>query len=358
VEGTPSTLPKEVQDLLGPLEAVPLGVTVADLAGRILFVNERAARALGYAPEDLVGHPLEVLYGSTLGPEEVLNIRRETLSHGWRGEVTNIRRDGSRFPVFVETSTLRDTSGAPVAFMGVAWDITAQRAFQQRLLGEARLGTLGLIVHNVAHVVRNHLSAIHLSLYMLERSREVGNEEKIHFSIANEELNRIELFLRTLANYAQPPGPRFEESSLLEMVNRGLEDARPFLVAKSVTLIRQFPRSAPRVLVDRAQFAQAVTQVVQNACEALDRGGEIHVVVKRQPQERGVGWTVEIRDNGPGVAPHLEERVFEPFFSTSSHQLGLGLSNVRRILGLHGGEVSLSSIPGRGTAVTLRLPGR
>jgi signal transduction histidine kinase len=112
------------------------------------------------------------------------------------------------------------------------------------------------------------------------------------------------------------------------------------------------------VIVDREQFAQAVTQVVQNACEAMDRGGEIHVIVKRQPRVESPGWVVEIRDNGPGIAPHLVARVFEPFFTTSAHQLGLGLSNARRIMRLHEGEAALSSTPGRGTVVTLRLPGR
>jgi signal transduction histidine kinase len=241
----------------------------------------------------------------------------------------------------------------------VAWDITAQRAFQERLLTEARLGTLGLIAHNVAHVVRNHLSAIKMSLYMLEQCcTEPKGDEKLHFSIAQEEVNRIELYLRTLSNYASPPQPRFRERSLLEVVNQGIEDARPLLMAKSIALFRQFPKSSPQVTLDRDQFAQAITQVVQNACESLERGGEIHVVVKRQPVGERIHWLVEIRDNGPGIAPEILKRVYEPFYTTSSQRMGLGLSNVRRILDLHRGEVSTTSQPGRGTTVQLRIPER
>jgi signal transduction histidine kinase len=226
-------------------------------------------------------------------------------------------------------------------------------------VAEEKLGTLGLIAHNVTHEVRNHLSAIRMSLYMLEKGCDAEHgspDQRLHFSIAREELNRIELFLRTLANYARPPRPRFAPSNLVEVVNKGLEDARPALILKSVALFRQFPQISPIIPLDPVQFAQAVTQVVENASQAMERQGEVHVVIKRQPADDGTRWLVEIRDNGPGVAHHLRERVFEPFFSTTSQHLGLGLSNVKRILELHDGEVLFSSTPGRGTVVILRVP--
>ena len=110
--------------------------------------------------------------------------------------------------------------------------------------------------------------------------------------------------------------------------------------------------------MDSRQLAQAVTQAVQNASEALPMGGELHVVVKRQPQGQESWWLIELRDNGPGVAPSLQGRVFEPFFTTDSNRIGLGLSNVWRILELHGGSAELQCPPGGGTVVTLRIPER
>jgi PAS domain S-box-containing protein len=340
------------------LDAIPVPATVADLEGKILHVNPRCLEALGYAREELVGRDIGTVYGSTLDTEQASGIRQEILEKGWRGEVANIRKDGSVFPVYVEIETLCDTEKNPALFVAVARDITEQRAFQERLLGEARLGTLGLITHNVAHEVRNHLSTIKMCLYMLERSREPTGEEGQHFSIAQEELGRIELFLRNLETSVHPPQPFFHACELVDVVNQGLEEARQALHLKSVSIHRQFPNPSPRIVVDPRQVAQAVAQVVQNAAEAVKPNGSVHLVMKRQPEGNRAWWLIEIRDDGPGVAPHLQDRVFEPFFSTTSHRMGMGLSNVATIMKRHEGMVTLTSHPRRGTTVTLKLPER
>ncbi len=351
-------LAAELREILHAVEALPTGIAVADLQGRLLYVNDRIVGALGYEREDMAGRDIRALCGPTMSHELMEEILQATFAGGWNGELTSYRKDGSTFPIFLETSALRGRGGEPMAVVGIARDITEQRAFQRRLVAEEKLGTLDLIAHNVAHEVRNHLSAIKMSLYMLQSERKPEGDEELHFSIARDELNRTELFLRTLVNYARPPRPRPEPTRLVDAVNQGLEDAKPYLVLKSVALFRQFPQTAPTLLLDRAQFSQAVTQLVQNASEAMEHQGEVHVVIKRQPLDEGTWWLVEVRDNGPGVAPHLQERVFEPFFSTTTNQMGLGLSNVRRIMQLHGGEAALSSTPGRGTVVTLRIPER
>ncbi len=355
----PHLLTEQIRDLFQAFDAIPIGVAAGDRQGRMVFVNRRILESLGYERDEVMGRSLELAFGGAQDRDELADILKHSLEDGWKGEITANRKDGSLVPIFMETIPLRNRHREVEGFVAIARDISDQRAFQQRLVAEEKLGTLGLIAHNVTHEVRNHLSAIRMSLYMLEKAWESGEpspDNQLHFSIAREELNRIELFLRTLVNYARPPKPRFSPSDLVEVVSKGLEDARPTLILKSVALFRQFPRLSPIVSVDPTQFAQAVTQVVENASQAMERQGEVHVVIKRQPVDDRTWWLVEIRDNGPGIAPHLQERVFEPFFSTTSQHLGLGLSNVERILELHGGEVLLASTPGRGTVVTLRIP--
>lgn len=349
-------LPASVQALITALGPVPAGITVTDLEGRILYLNRRLLESLGYEADELVGREVTVLYGDSVEPEMAERILKATLAGGWQGEIVSRRKDGSVFPVYLETSSIRDEAGKPVVTVAVVRDITEERAFQDRMVAEARQGTFGVIAHNVAHEVRNHLSAIKMSLYMLEREDTPASERPTHFEIAREELDRIELFVRMLDNYANPPRPVFDPTSLVDAVNRGLEDARPFLLRKSISLFRQFPSRSPQLSIDREQFARAVSHVMENACEAVGEDGEIHVVIKRQPLPEGNWWLVEIRDNGRGVPPHLGERVFEPFFTTTRARLGLGLSNVRRILSLHGGGATLNSTPGRGTTVILRIP--
>ena len=352
-----NALPPSLAPLARTLDSIPAGILLFDLDGNILHANQKSLGALGYRLEDLVGRHMAVLYRNSIRPEQALRIREAALDRSWRGEVMNYRKDGSSFPVFLETSLVRDESGASVAVIAVGRDISEQHAFQERLLVEAKLGTLGVLSHNLTHEVRNRLSALRLSLYMLETAP-TQDEDGIHFRIAREEIERIELFLQNLEGYVHPPEPRMEMADLLEVVEKGIEDARPLLLVKSITVCRQFPSHSPRVRVDSRQLAQAVTQAVQNASEALPMGGELHVVVKRQPQGQESWWLIELRDNGPGVAPSLQGRVFEPFFTTDSNRIGLGLSNVWRILELHGGSAELQCPPGGGTVVTLRIPER
>lgn len=347
-------LPPPLVELARTLDSIPAGILVFDLRGNILHVNQKSLQALGYELSELVGRHMEVLYRTSLRPDQAVAIRDAALDGSWRGEVINYRKDGSSFPVFLETSLVRDPSGRSIAVIAVGRDISDQHAFQERLLVEAKLGTLGVLSHNLTHEVRNRLSALKLSLYMLETGPH--GDQGVHFDIAREEIDRIELFLRNLEGYVHPPQPRIESGNLLDVVEQGIEDARPLLLAKSITVSRQFPVQPPRVDMDRRQLAQAVTQVAQNASEALPLRGELHVVVKRQPLADRRFWLIELRDNGPGIAPSLQPRVFEPFFTTDSNHIGLGLSNVWRIMSLHGGAAELVCPPGGGTVVTLRVP--
>jgi PAS domain S-box-containing protein len=349
-------LPHPLSDLVQALDSIPAAITVFDAEGRILHANRSTLCALGYQAEEIEGRSMQLLFRDSLRPDQILRMKEVALEGGWRGEVLNYRKDGGSFPVFLETGLVRGESGEPLAVVAVGRDISEQHAFQERLLVEAKLGTLGVLCRNLTHEIRNRLSAIKMSLYMLQSGEDDGAAESLHFSIAREELDRIELFLRNMEGYVHPPEPRFQEENLLEVIEKGLEDARPLLLSKSVTLCRQYPSRPPKVTVDRRQFAQAVTQVVQNASEALSSGGEIHVVVKRQPLPERAWWRVEVRDNGPGVAAHLQGRVFEPFFTTDPGRIGLGLSNIWRILALHGGSAELSSPPGGGVVVVLRVP--
>jgi PAS domain S-box-containing protein len=351
-------LPDPLSDLLRAMDSIPLGLAVTDAAGRVLHVNRRALDWLGRDRAEIVGARLDTLTGGTLGEERFRRLLDSSLAGGWQGEITCVRKDGSSFPAYLETSVLRDPAGESPLVMVIARDITEQRALQARLIAEEKAGTLGLIARNIAHRVRNHLASINMSLYFLEEMVPPAGEATGQIDTIRQEMHRMRLFLDSLAAYALPPAPEFEEVSLADVVNQGLDEARPVLRLKSVALMRQFPPDAPTLRLDRAQLARAIAHVVQNSAESMEQPGTVHVVIKCQPLAAGVRWLVEIRDDGRGITPSLRDRVFEPFFTTTESQLGLGLTMVRRVMELHGGEVRIESVPGRGSVVTLDLPDR
>ena len=108
------------------------------------------------------------------------------------------------------------------------------------------------------------------------------------------------------------------------------------------------------VLVDRRLLERALVNLVENALQAVGQAGWIAISLRTADESRRV--EIEIRDSGPGVAPEVRDRIFEPFFSTKTSGSGLGLALVKKIAEDHGGGVSLESTPGEPTRARLWLP--
>lgn len=220
-----------------------------------------------------------------------------------------------------------------------------------------RLAILEALSRTLVHEIRNHLSTVRMSLYILETSGG-GTQDGEHFRIAREGILRIEGILRSLVTLTRPPDLRLSPADVVAAVQTGLEEAKDALLRNSVSVFHQYPESHPIVVMDPGQFSRAVAHVARNAAEAAAPGGELHVVVKSKREEDREWWVVELRDDGPGVPPDLGERVFEPCFTTREHRMGLGLTAARRLMESMGGRVTLDSEPGRGTVVTLLVPDR
>ena len=108
-------------------------VTITDLEGKILFVNDAFLRVYGYRDEEVLGQSIDVLRPSGSPADVTARIVPTTLHGGWQGEMINRRKDGSEFPVFLSTSVLRDEKGEPRGLVGVASDITEKRKAEQKL---------------------------------------------------------------------------------------------------------------------------------------------------------------------------------------------------------------------------------
>lgn len=322
-----------------PVQDFPCGVCYLSSQGEISYVNAQMERFLGHPASALIGTALADWVESD--PGFVPGKLDKLLTAG----TLRLRVRASQLWLACHMSVRRDAGEDHPEFIAVCGPSSSTTD---------KLSALELTARTVAHEIRNHLSAIKMSLYMLEKSNPLQHDDALHFSIANEELKRIELFLRDLVGYTRPHPPRMERVALSDVVHQALDAARPALALKSISLSRQLPAPGPQLEMDRDQIVRALTQTIQNACEALPRGGSVRVAIKPDPERRH--WCVEIEDNGPGIPLADQPQVFEPFFSTRSHQLGLGLSSVRQTLHAHRGSVWFESDPGQGTTFTLSLP--
>jgi two-component system sensor histidine kinase HydH len=275
-------------------------------------------------------------------------------AYAWKGDVRAHTRGGREFPAHLAVTPIFDPNGQVLGTVGVIRDLTEQHELQRRLIQQETLASLGQMAAGVAHEIRNPLGGIKMAMAVLAKhngdtlSREMT--ESMRTGVAE-----IESIVSHLLDYTRETRldrqPFDVERIVREVVQALGSDAR----ARSVVLScsQTFP-SGVLGLVDGPRVRQVVTNLVRNAIEAAERrpGGRVEVTC----HARNGAIVFEIVDDGIGMTAEERERMFLPFFTTKPTGTGLGLAIVKKIVDLHGGEIDVTSEPGRGTRVAITLP--
>jgi len=230
---------------------------------------------------------------------------------------------------------------------------------RKRLVQTEKMATVGRLASGVAHSIRNPLTSIKMRLFSLEKSLDLTTDQKEDMEVIAEETRHIDTIVRNFLEYARPSKLKMQKISPSELIDMNLELLRHRFKSYGVTV--HLRRAAPlsEVLADPDQLKEVFMNLLINACEATGEGGSITI-----EEEEGISdplgpvAVVRIRDNGPGIAADLQEKVFEPFFSTKEEGTGLGLSIAVRIIEQHGGQMRLQSEEGLGATFVITLPCR
>jgi len=222
---------------------------------------------------------------------------------------------------------------------------------QAHMLHQEKMAAFGLLAAGIAHEVGNPLTSISSLIQMIQRrSTEAYVQEKL--ALVGGQLQRIQNTLRELVNFSRPATTERAWTTPAEIVNEALNIAKYYkrIVGKSIHT--DIPADLPALFVVRDQLVQAVVNLVLNAIDATERGGQIEVRASKHDRE----LVLEVSDNGHGVAD--ASKLFQPYFTTKPHGTGLGLFVTHRLVTEHGGRVSFNSVPGEGTVFRIHLPSR
>lgn len=213
---------------------------------------------------------------------------------------------------------------------------TRLRVHEAELRASERAGLVGQLGAGVAHQVRNSATGARLAVQLHARS--LGDPMPEDLRVAIRQLDLIELQARQLLELGRPSGRERTLVNPVSLVDDVVAMAGPRCRHSGITLEWLHPReTVPSLLADAEGLRMALLNLVTNAVEAAGPRGEVRVSVEGQANGR-----VEfvIHDNGPGPAPHLADRLFEPFATAKREGIGLGLSVARRVAREHDGEVS------------------
>jgi signal transduction histidine kinase len=270
--------------------------------------------------------------------------------------------DGRIRWVHHESDVVRDDDGRPWLRVGTFRDVTEihqyqerQATLQQELLAGERLSAMGSVTAKVARDLRDPLSTIKNSL-VVARSAAISETP-----FAARALDRIERsadrcnrIISDLIEYSHCSPLRRRVHALddwLREMAEGLDPDMP--VATRLDL-----RAAALVELDPGRLRRALGNIIDNAAQAFADAGDLGRAPRIALRSRTKGSTVfiEIADNGPGIAPEILARAFEPLFSTRRYGTGLGLATTRQIIQQHGGAIELTSRLGKGTRARIFLP--
>lgn len=353
------------------------GILVVDLERRVQFANQAWAQMHGREVFEVLGRDLSAFHTDQQMEEEIEPFLAKVFETGsGEGEVGHRRQDGTVFPAWTSFSLLRDVEGEPVGCIAVGRDVSADRRsevehqqLERKVQQSRKLESLGKLASGLAHDYNNLLTGVLGNVSLLRRNLQPGPllDRLQQVEAAAERAVDLTSQLRSYAG---------EDALLLAPVDvsaliRRMEGELQRLVGGSAALDLRLEANLPSAQLDTAQIRHLVRNLVSNAAEAIDRqDGRILIrtsvvhadrdlflsSVFDTGQAAGAYFRLAIEDNGKGIEPAIQSKMFDPFFTTRASARGLGLAIVLGIVRAHGGAIQVRSQPGRGSVLSVLLP--
>ena len=237
---------------------------------------------------------------------------------------------------------------AAVFALGLAWrNVAATNELEMRLLRASEMNThlqeLSVAAAGLAHETRNPLNIVSGLAQMITKQTDASTEIRKKAKEIIAETDRVTVQLNEVINYSRPREVRPANVDLGEVVGE-VSRALQFDLEEKMLRLR-VQEKLPSIQADEQLLRQCLFNLLLNAVQAADRGGEIEVVWYR---ENGRGAIIEICDNGPGVPPEQRLEIFKPYFTTHQKGTGLGLAVVQQIVLAHGWEITCLANEPRG----------
>lgn len=324
---------------------------------RLVSVNDAALALYGYdrrefllltqsdicVPTDASGHPVagECNDPPSFGVSE-----------------THRRKNGTNFAAESNSHTI-EFEEQPANLVLVR-DLTernaSERALQEmrdQLARNERISALGQAAAQVAHEVKNPLAGLRLySLHLKSRVEgKLSESETAMIDKIVDGIGRLAVTTEQILSFARPVELKPAAADLNGIVSEVLHVLAPQIEEHQVQVERRFDTRAVEVKVDGAAMQAALLNLILNAVQAMPEGG----VLTLTTQSQGAKAFFRVRDTGQGMSPEQVAHVFEPFYTTKSQGLGLGMPYAKKIIEQHSGTIVVNSRPGEGTEIAIEL---
>ena len=329
---------------------------------RVVLVSASAEKFLGRPRREILGRKAEEIFsdGSVLGAVVLPAFQKQRPLVLYEFDAA----DGRRVQVSLD---FIQEKGTPIGALLTMRDAESVRRIEDEIEISRRLSASGRLTRGVAHEVKNPINAIVLHLQLLQNKLQQDDPEtRRHMDIIGNEIHRLDRVVQILVDFTRPRDLRLEDVDLRKILESVAALAAPDAKRHAVRIVQEQPNhdllnhelanaeDALMVRVDSDLMKQAILNLVLNGVQSMTTGGTLTLKARRDHEM----ILAEVCDQGCGIPPEAQEKIFELYYTTKSDKggSGIGLAQTYQIMQWHYGSVEFDSIVGAGTTFRLRLP--
>jgi two-component system nitrogen regulation sensor histidine kinase GlnL len=343
------------------LASISDGIVVLDPACRVVTFNPAMEEMTGLSSQRVAG----VLLARLLPKDSPIPARVvATLDSGqpfFAPEAEWQRWDGQRIPTSLTMSAILDKEGQTLGVVLVVRDLRRIKELEESQRPADRLSAFGVLAASMAHEIKNPLLGIRGAAQLLRDELPTAGARE-YTDIIIREADRLNALMEEMLDFARPHPLNRVCLNLHEVLDNVIALEGPSCDRHGIVIRKQYDPSLPDIWAERARLTQVFLNLVRNAWEAMSHGGTLTLTTKASSELVRVGagggptLLVELSDEGSGIPPEVQQKLFTPFFTTKPQGSGLGLAISHKIIEEHGGRLVMKSLVGQGTTVRVYLP--
>ena len=333
-------------------------VILVMLNGKIMKVNQAFIDLSEYTEQEVVGKSInELLHISNTQNQDnskpiIENLRyiREIKNR----ELTFLTKTGQKRVGTVSGSIVCDSGGKDVGIAFILHDVTERRIIEQKLLKAERFASIGELAGMLGHDLRNPLAGIRNANFYLRRKldSEIGPQERAMFESIDKNIDYSNKIVNDLLDYASFYSDDIKLELSLVTPKALVKAALSLSVQPQNVEIIDKTQDTPQFNVDEVKMCRSFINIFKNAFDAMPNGGELQVL--SESKDKMITFT--FKDNGCGMTKETIEKLWTPLFTTKAKGMGFGMVICKRNVKAHGGKITLESVLGEGTTITVELP--
>ncbi|MFY9643800.1 MAG: ATP-binding protein [Terriglobales bacterium] len=350
-----SALKDNVEQVMTKLQD---GIMLFTRDSRVVLVSASAEKFLGRPRREILGHTAAEIFsdGTVLGAVVLPAFQKQRPLVLYEFDAA----DGRRVQVSLD---FIQEKGTQIGALLTMRDAESVRRIEDEIEISRRLSASGRLTRGVAHEVKNPINAIVLHLQLLQNKlQQEDPETRRHMDIIGNEIHRLDRVVQILVDFTRPRDLRLEEVDLRKILESVSVLAAPDAARHGVRVFVEPPNRESAaggddvlmVRVDSDLMKQAILNLVINGVQSMTTGGTLTLKARRENEM----VVAEVLDQGCGIPPEAQEKIFELYYTTKSDKggSGIGLAQTYQIMQWHYGSVEFDSIVGAGTTFRLRLP--